>query len=100
MKCDTEKMKWNLLKKAKSLNENERFKYVFIQPDLKKSERDNIKKLEAELKEKRLLIPSTKYKIKGKLIVENKGSWLKIFLWNVEGAKETLSTFSHTISCY
>ena len=49
-------MKWDL-KKAKSLKENERFKYVFIQSDLTKTERENT-----------------------------------ICLWNVEGAKGTLST--------
>ena len=65
-------MKWDL-KKAKSLKENERFKYVFIQPDLTKTEREN-RNMVAELKEKRLLNPSTKYKIKGNQIVENKGS--------------------------
>ena len=71
IKCETEKMKWNLLKKAKSLKENERFKYVFIQPVLTKTERENRKIMVAELKEKRLLNPSTKYKIKGNQIVEN-----------------------------
>ena len=65
-------MKWDLLKKAKSLNENERFKHVFIQPDLTKTERENRKIIVAELKEKRMLNPSTKYKIKGNQIVENR----------------------------
>ena len=74
IKCETEKMKWDLPKKAKSLNENERFKYVFIQPDLTKTEQENRKKMVAELKEKRLLNPSTKYKIKVNQIVENRGS--------------------------
>ena len=74
IKCEEEKIKWHLLKKAKSLKENERFKYVFKQPDLTKTERENRKKMVAELKEKRLLNPSTKYKIKGNQIVENRES--------------------------
>ena len=73
IKCETEKMKWDLLKKAKCLKENEQFKYVFIQPDLTKTEQENRKKMVAELKEKRLLKPSTKHKIKGNQIVENRG---------------------------
>ena len=40
VKCETENMKWDLLKKAHSIKENERFKYVFIQPDLTKTERE------------------------------------------------------------
>ena len=82
-------MKWDHLKKAKSSKENERFKYVFIQPDQTKTERENRKKKVAELKEKRL--PSTKYEIKGNQSVENRVLWLTICLWNVEGAKGTLS---------
>ena len=65
-------MKWDLLKKAKNLKENERFKYGFIQPHLTKTKRENRTKMVAELKEKRLLNPSTKYKIKGNQIVENR----------------------------
>ena len=61
IKCETEKMKKYLLKKAKSLKENERFKYFFIQPDLTKTERENRKKMVAELKEKGLRNPSTHF---------------------------------------
>ena len=60
--------------KRRSLEENERFKYVFIQPDLTETERENRKEMVAELKEKRLLNLSTKYKIKGNQIVENRGA--------------------------
>ena len=40
--------------------------------DLTKTERENRKKMVAELKAKRLLKPSTKYKTKGNQIVENR----------------------------
>ena len=56
-------------KESEELKKNERFKYVFIQPDLTKTERENRKKMVAELKERRLLNPSTKYKFKGNQIV-------------------------------
>ena len=43
MKCETEKVERDL-KKTKGLIENERFKYVFLQPDLTKTERENKQK--------------------------------------------------------